>query len=68
MTNPSVKLDRRLTLMLQEVPISRGFFPMLITRAVSFDQIVGEREQGRRHFEAERAGGVAVVSAVRDDH
>jgi hypothetical protein len=26
MTNPSVKLDRRLTLMLPEVPILRGFF------------------------------------------
>ena len=26
MTNPSVKLDRRLTLMLPEVPILRDFF------------------------------------------
>jgi hypothetical protein len=26
MTNPSVKLDRCLTLMLPEVPILRGFF------------------------------------------
>jgi hypothetical protein len=34
MTNPSVKLDRRLTLMLPEVPIPR------------FDHLVGAGEQG----------------------
>ncbi len=45
MTNPSVKLDRRLTLMLPEVPIPLGFFSMLITRASSFDYLVRERNQ-----------------------
>ena len=34
----------------------------------SFDHLVGTSEQRRWDVEAERAGGVAVVSAVRDDH
>jgi hypothetical protein len=34
----------------------------------SFDHLLGAGEQGRWDIEAERAGGVAVVSAVRDDH
>jgi len=34
----------------------------------SFDHLVGAGEQRRWDIEAERAGGVAVVSAARDDH
>jgi hypothetical protein len=38
------------------------------TSRPSLDHLVGAGEQRRGHVEAERAGGVAVVSAVRDDH
>src|SRR5262249_55384675 len=39
---------------------STGLFPMLITRGVSFDQLVGAGEQRWRNFEAERLRGPEI--------